>query len=77
MATEYIGLPGDLIEKVKAAAAKEEIIPEEHVRDAVEKRLNARGLEDVLAFGKRHARARGLRPSDVGKAIANVRRENR
>jgi hypothetical protein len=29
MATEYIGLPGELIEKVKEAAAKEEITPEE------------------------------------------------
>jgi len=40
MATEYIGLPGELIEKVKEAAAKEEITPEELVRDAVEARLS-------------------------------------
>jgi hypothetical protein len=36
MSIEYIGLPGELLEKVKEAAAKEEITPEELVRDAVE-----------------------------------------
>ena len=35
MATEYIGLPGQLVDKVKEAAAKEEISPEEFVRGAV------------------------------------------
>jgi hypothetical protein len=32
MAIEYIGLPGQLLDKVKEAAAKEEISPEELVR---------------------------------------------
>ena len=32
MATEYIGLPGELVEKVKEAAARDEITPEELVR---------------------------------------------
>jgi hypothetical protein len=31
MATEFIGLPGQLLEKVKEAAAREEITPEELV----------------------------------------------
>jgi hypothetical protein len=33
-------------------------------------------LEEMLAFGKRDAKARGLKPSDVAKAIADVRFEN-
>jgi hypothetical protein len=40
MATELIGLPSELFEKVKESAAKEEITPEELVRDAVENRLS-------------------------------------
>ena len=40
MATESIELAGQLLEKVKQAAAKEEMISEEFVRDTVETRLN-------------------------------------
>ena len=40
MATEYIKLPRQLVDKVKEAAAKEEISPEEFVRGAVETRLD-------------------------------------
>ena len=40
MATENIGLPGELVEKVKQAAAKEEMTPEELVREAVGNRLS-------------------------------------
>lgn len=35
--------------------------------------LERSGLDDVLAYGKRHARERGLKPSDVEKAIAETR----
>lgn len=34
MATENIGLPGQLLEKVKEAVAKEKITPEEFIRNA-------------------------------------------
>jgi adenylate kinase family enzyme len=55
MATEYIGLPSELVEKVKEAAAREEITPEELVRGAVENRLSRAESElsklaDQLAF---------------------------
>ena len=32
-------------------------------------------LEEVLAFGKRHAKERGLKPGDVAIAIAKERRK--
>jgi hypothetical protein len=75
MATEYIGLPGELVQKVKEAAAKEEITPEELVRDAVEKRLNRAEWRKTVEFGHRNARERGLTPQDVAKEIAASRSE--
>jgi metal-responsive CopG/Arc/MetJ family transcriptional regulator len=73
MATESIGLPGQLLEKVKQAAAKEEITPEEFVRDAVETRLNRSEWNETLEFGERNARERGLKPADVETEITAVR----
>ncbi len=73
MATEYIGLPGQLLDKVKEAAAKEEITPEELVRDAVETRLGRSEWRKTLEFGDRNARERGLKPEDVETEIAAVR----
>ena len=73
MATEYIGLPGQLLDKVKEAAAREEITPEELVRDAVETHLSRSEWRKTLEFGDRNARARGLKPEDVETEIAAVR----
>jgi len=75
MATEYIRLPGEPIEKVKEAAAKEEITPEELVRDAVEARLSRAEWRKTLEFGERNARARGLTPEDVDAEISAARSE--
>jgi hypothetical protein len=75
MATEYIALPGQLLDKVKEAAAKEEITPEELVRDAVEIRLSRAEWAKTLAFGDRNARERGLKPEDVEAEIAGARSE--
>jgi metal-responsive CopG/Arc/MetJ family transcriptional regulator len=76
MATESIGLPGQLLEKVKEAAAKEEITPEEFVRDAVETRLRRSEWSKTLEFGERNARERGLKPSDVETEIDAVRSDS-
>jgi metal-responsive CopG/Arc/MetJ family transcriptional regulator len=65
MATESIGLPLQLVEKVKKAAAQEAITPEEFVRDAVEARLRRAEWRKTLEFGEQHAREHGLRPADV------------
>jgi hypothetical protein len=75
MATEYIGLPGQLLDKVKEAAAKEEISPEELVRDAVETRLGRIGWKKTIEFGHRNARDRGLKPEDVEAEITADRAE--
>jgi PIN domain len=75
MATEYIGLPGELVEKVKEAAAREEITPEELVRDAVENRLSQAEWRKTVEFGHRNARERGLKPEDVDAEISAARAE--
>jgi metal-responsive CopG/Arc/MetJ family transcriptional regulator len=73
MATEYIALPGELLDKIKQAAAREDITPEELVRDAVESRLSRAEWTETLQFGERNARVRGLRPEDVEAEITAVR----
>jgi hypothetical protein len=73
MATEYIGLPGQLLEKVKQAAAQEEITPEELVRDAVEIRLSRAEWAKTLEFGDRNAHERGLKAEDVEAEITAAR----
>jgi metal-responsive CopG/Arc/MetJ family transcriptional regulator len=73
MATESIGLPGQVLEKVKQAAAKDEITPEEFVRDALETRLNRSEWSKTLEFGERNARERGLKPADVETEITAAR----
>jgi hypothetical protein len=75
MATEYIGLPGQLVDKVKEAAAKEEISPEEFVRGAVETRLDRGEWRKTVEFGHRNAKQRGLNPDDVDAEIAADRVE--
>jgi len=75
MATEFIALPGQLLDKVKEAAAKEEISPEELVRDAVEIRLGRVGWKKTIEFGHRNARERGLKPEDIDSEIAADRSE--
>jgi metal-responsive CopG/Arc/MetJ family transcriptional regulator len=70
VATENIELPGQLLEKVKEAAAKEKITPQEFIRDAVEIRLSRSEWQKTLEFGERNARERGLKPVDVETEIA-------
>jgi hypothetical protein len=68
-------LPDQLVEKVKEAAAEEEISPEEFVRGAVETRLSRAEWRKTLDFGARNARARGVKPEDVDAEIASLRTE--
>lgn len=75
MATDSIKLPGPLLDKVKEAAAREEISPEEFVRDAVEARLGRAEWRKTVEFGHRNARERGLKPGDIETEIAADRAE--
>jgi hypothetical protein len=66
-----------LLEKMQQAAQNEHLTLDEFVSDAIERRLNKHEFEEVLAFGKGHARRRGLKPGDVVTAIADERRGNK
>ena len=77
MASESIKLPGPLLDKIKEAAANDEISPEEFVRDAVEARLGRDEWRKTLEFGERNARARSLTPEDVDAEIAAARSERK
>jgi metal-responsive CopG/Arc/MetJ family transcriptional regulator len=68
-------LPDQLVEKVKEAAAEEEISPEEFVRAAVETRLSRADWRKTLEYGESNARARGIKPEDVEAEISAVRSE--
>lgn len=72
----HAAIPADLLAKAQAAAEQEHISLDELVSDAMERRLNRREFEEVLAFGKRHTRKRGLKPSDVEDAVDAVRDED-
>jgi predicted transcriptional regulator len=65
MATDSIKLPEPLLAKVREAAARAEITPEELVRGAVEDRLSRGQWRDTLAFGERNAKARNLKPDEA------------
>lgn len=69
----HANIPPSLLAKAQAVAEQEHITLDEFVSDAMERRLNRQEFEEVLAFGKRHARKRGLKPSDVEDAVDAVR----
>ena len=64
-----------LLARAQKTAQQERISPDELVSYAVERRLNRREFKETLDFGKRHAKARGLKPTDVASANAAVRSE--
>lgn len=66
-------ISASLLAQAQEVARLEQISIDELVSDAMEQRLNRREFEEVLAFGKRHAQARGLRPGDVARAISEER----
>lgn len=69
-------IPPALLEKAQAEAEQAHVTLDDLVREAIERRVNKREFEEVLTFGKRHAKARGLKPSDVAEAIDAARAES-
>lgn len=73
----HASVPPALLARMQEAARDEHITIDDFVADAIERRLDRREFEDVLAFGKRHAKARGLKTGDVAPAIAAERRTDK
>ncbi len=70
MGTEFVGIPDQLMLKVKEAAQREAISVEQLVRDALEQRLNNKGFQRLFAIGDRNVNRTGARPEDVETEIA-------
>jgi hypothetical protein len=61
-----------LKEQIEAAAEiarSENRQPEDVLKDALDHYKRIRELEEITSWGAKHSRARGLKPSDVARAI--------
>ena len=75
MASEFVGIPDQLMRKVKETADREEITVEELVRDALEQRINGKQFSRLFAIGDRNVKRTGAKPRDVETEIAAHRSE--
>jgi predicted transcriptional regulator len=75
-----VRIPDDLLQRARILAEAEGRTPDDPAATALERylqmRQNARDLQDLAFWGERHARARGFKPEDVDRAIAEIRRES-
>jgi predicted transcriptional regulator len=67
----------ELLAKVKEAADAERRTPEELVNEALERYLQARSWQRLLAYGEQQAKSLGLDEADVPRLIAEYRQEKR
>jgi len=71
--TKTIALPNGLMAEVERIAEAQQRSVDEVFKEAVERYISREEFKEVLSFGARHARSRGLTPADVGPAIAKAR----
>ena len=71
-------VPEDLLDQARRMAEAEGCTPDELAADAlkryIETRQNMQDLQALASWGERHARERGFKPSDIERAISDVRR---
>jgi predicted transcriptional regulator len=75
--SESFPLPPALLLQVKAAAKEEHRPEDEIVREAVERYLDGRRWQRLLAYGEEQARKMGLSGADVPRIVDEYRREKR
>jgi hypothetical protein len=75
MGTEFVGIPDQLMLKVKEAAQREEISVEELVQDALEQRIGDKGFHRLFGIGDRNVKRTGAQPEDIETEIAAHRSE--
>jgi stage V sporulation protein SpoVS len=73
----HTSITDELLKRLEEAVEEDHVSLDEFVAGAIERRLNKRGLDEMCAIGKRHAKERGTTPGDVASAIAAVRAEER
>ncbi len=70
-----IAIPPSLLAEIQAAAEEEKRPAEEILREAIERYLENRRWQRILAYGQQRARELGLTEADVPRLIAESRRE--
>lgn len=71
-----LAIPPSLLAEIQAAADEEKRTPEELLREAIERYLENRRWEQLVAYGQQRARELGLTEADVPRLIAESRREH-
>ena len=73
MDTKTVTLPDELMAEVEKIAEARKRSVDEVLKEAVERYIDRDEFKEVVSFGVRHARSRGLTPADVAPAIAKAR----
>jgi metal-responsive CopG/Arc/MetJ family transcriptional regulator len=74
---DAVSVPSALLAEIQAAALEEQRSTDDLVQDAVQRYLENRRWQRLLAFGEAQARSLGLAESDVQRLIAESRQERR
>jgi hypothetical protein len=74
---DTLAIPPALLAELQAEADKEHVPANDVLREIVEKGLEERRWQRVLAYGAERAKALGLTEEDVPRLIAESRQERR
>jgi hypothetical protein len=75
MGTEFIGIPEQLMLKVKEAAQRDEISVDELVQEALVHRINEKRSRHIFSIGDRNVKRTHALPEDVESEISAHRAE--
>jgi hypothetical protein len=70
-------IPSSLLAEIYAAAEEDQRAPSEVVREAIERYIEERTWQKLLAYGREQAQALGLTEADIPRLIAEARAEKR
>ena len=74
---DSLAIPPALLAEVKAEADKEHVPANDVLREIIEKGLEERRWQKVVAYGAERAKALGLTEEDVPRLIAESRQQRR
>ena len=72
-----LSMPPTLLAEIREAADEDQRTTEELVREAIERYLEDRRWQRLLAYGEQQARSLGLTDADVPRLIEEYRQERR
>ena len=74
---DVLSMPPMLLAEIREAADEDQRTTEELVREAIERYLEDRRWQRLLAYGEQQARSLGLTDADVPRLIEEYRQERR